>query len=62
VDYLIRAHGIGDFLRLVDTTGVESMPSTAASVYGVPFSRLETAWLSDVAQRERVGDLRRGTR
>jgi hypothetical protein len=58
VDFLIRVHGMGPFLRLVDRTGVETMPATASSVYGVPFSRLESDWLDDVAQREGVGPLR----
>lgn len=58
VDYLIRARGMGRFLRLVDTTGVETLPTTAAVVYGIPFSRLEAAWLDDVAQREGTGPLR----
>jgi hypothetical protein len=58
VEYLIRARGMGPYLRLVDTTGVENLPAAAAAVYGVPFSRLESDWLGDVAQREGVGPLR----
>jgi hypothetical protein len=58
VDYLIRAHGMSLYLRLVDSTGIETMPATAEMVYGIPFSQLETAWLNEVAQREDTGPLR----
>lgn len=58
VDYLLRAHGMGRFLRLVDSTGIETLPATAATVYGVPFRQLEAAWLADLAQREGGGPLR----
>jgi len=58
VDYLIRAHGVGHFLRLVDSTGVETLPATAPKIYGIPFSQLESAWLVDIAQREGIGPLR----
>ena len=58
VDYLIRAHGMGQFLRLVDSTGVETLPATAAIIYGIPFSQLEAAWLGDIAQREGIRPLR----
>jgi hypothetical protein len=54
VEYLIRTEGIGPFLKLVDTTGVETMPATAESVYHVKFSQLEQNWLADVAQRTEV--------
>jgi hypothetical protein len=54
VEYLIRTDGIGPFLKLVDTTGVENTPATAEAVYGMPFSQLEAAWLADVSQRTGV--------
>ena len=58
MDYLLRAHGMGRFLRLVDSTGIETLPATAATVYGVPFRQLDAAWLADLAQREGGGPLR----
>ena len=58
VDYLIRVHGMAPYLRLVDSTGIETLPATAAAVYGIPFSRLEASWLGDIARRESVGSLR----
>ncbi len=58
VDYLIRTHGMGRYLRLVDGTGIENLPAIAAIVYGMSFSQLEAAWLSDVAQREGIAPLR----